>query len=515
MGGTHLFLQMVGAILVLYLFLYNSFQLAFVFVAFREVRRRLRGRAYGDLDIVYGSPFTSPLSIIVPAYNEETTIVESLSSLVRLRFPRMEIIVVNDGSTDGTLDRIVREFGFRRMEITYEERISTRPVRGFYELRGGLPPGVIRWVVVDKENGGKADALNVGINASTCPMFVSMDADSVIDENALLQAFRIMLRDEGIVAIGGQVALVNGCEVHEGQVRRVGLPASSLARFQVVEYMRSFSIGRTALARLNAIMIISGVFGIFRKDVVVKVGGYLTRNLTGKLVREYVGQGRDTVCEDMEIIVRIQRYIKEKRLSSRVGYTPEPLCWTEGPETLRSLGKQRNRWMRGLIETLVYHRAILLNPRYGTLGWFAYPFFVLFEFVGAPIELFGYLAVPPLYALGLLSGRFLFLFFILSVVYGTLVSVSAVVTGAWSEATSRSRERGSSLLQYRERRHLAVLLAYALLENLGYRQLTLWWRIRGIWDYYFGRTGWEKFGRKGFGAAPVQPAKQAGGGGGC
>jgi cellulose synthase/poly-beta-1,6-N-acetylglucosamine synthase-like glycosyltransferase len=502
MSGAVLVLQTLSALLVLYFLLYNSFQLAFVLVAFREVRRQLRGRVYEDLDIVFESPFTPPLSIIVPAYNEETTIVESLSSLVRLRFPRMEIIVVNDGSTDGTLDRIVREFGFRRMEITYEERISARPVRGFYELREGLPPGVTRWVVVDKENGGKADALNVGINASTCPMFVSMDADSVIDEKALLQAFRVMLRDEGVVAIGGQVALVNGCEVHAGQVTKVGLPASSLARFQVVEYMRSFSVGRTALARMNAIMIISGVFGIFRKDMVVKVGGYLTRNLTGKLVREYVGEGRETVCEDMEIIVRIQRYIREKRLSLRVGYTPEPLCWTEGPETLESLGKQRNRWMRGLIETLVYHRAILGNPRYGNLAWFAYPFFVLFEFLGAPIEFFGYLAVPILYATGYLNGSFFSLFLLLSVAYGALVSVSAVVTGGWSEATSRYRERGSSLLRYRGRRHLAVLLAYGLLENLGYRQLTLWWRIRGIWDYYFGKTGWEKFERKGFREAP-------------
>ena len=182
MSGTDILFQGLGAILILYFLLYNSFQLAFVLVAFQEVRRKLRGRAYEDLDIVYQSPFTPPLSIIVPAYNEETTIVESLSSLVRLRFPRMEIIVVNDGSTDGTLDRIIREFGFRRMEITYEERITTRPVRGFYELRENLPTGVIRWVIVDKENGGKADALNVGINASTCPMFVSMDADSVIDE---------------------------------------------------------------------------------------------------------------------------------------------------------------------------------------------------------------------------------------------------------------------------------------------------------------------------------------------
>ncbi|HZD54863.1 MAG TPA: glycosyltransferase [Candidatus Aquicultoraceae bacterium] len=506
MSGADFVFRGLCAVLILYVLLYNSVQLAFVLIAFREVRRRLRSRAFEDLDIVHGSPFTPPLSIIVPAYNEERTIVESLSSLARLRFPRMEFIVVNDGSTDGTLDRIVREFGFRRMEITYEERITTRPVRGFFELREGLPAGVSRWVIVDKENGGKADALNAGINASTCPMFVSMDADSILDEDALLQAFRAMLRDERIVAIGGQVALVNGCEVRDGKVRAVGLPDSPLARFQIVEYVRSFAIGRTALDRLNATMIISGVFGIFRKDVVIRVGGYLTRHLTGKLVREYVGKGRDTVCEDMEIIVRIQRYIREKGLDSRVGYTPEPLCWTEGPETFGSLGKQRNRWMRGLIETLAYHRALMLNLRYGNLGWFAYPFFVLFELVGGPLELLGYLAVPPLYALGFVSGGHLLLFLAVSIAYGTLVSVFAVVTGAWSERTSRNRERGRSLLHYREPRHLAVLLAYAILENLGYRQLTLWWRIRGIWDYHFGKTGWEKFERKGFDTVPARPA---------
>jgi cellulose synthase/poly-beta-1,6-N-acetylglucosamine synthase-like glycosyltransferase len=500
----------LSSIILLYFFLYNSIQFAFLLVAFSEVRRQLRSRAYEDLDIVYESPFTPPLSIIVPAYNEEKTIVESLSSLLGLRFPRMEIIVVNDGSTDDTLGAILREFGFRRMEITYEERITTRPVRGFYEFRGNLPPGVIRWVVVDKENGGKADALNVGINASTCPMFVSIDADSLIDEGALLQAFRIMLRDDGIVAIGGQVALVNGCEVQGGRVQRVGLPGSALGRFQMVEYIRSFSVGRTALARWNSIMVISGVFGIFRKDVVVKVGGYLTRYLTGRLAREYVGKGRDTVCEDMEIIVRIQRYIREKGLPLRVGYTPEPLCWTEGPETFESLGKQRNRWMRGLAETLSYHRAILFNPKYGNLGWFAYPFFVLFEFVGAPLEFIGYLTMPVLFALGFLSSTFMLLFFILSVTYGALVSVAAVVTCGWSERTRRYQEQGSSLLHYRDRRHLMVLLGYALLENLGYRQLTLWWRVRGIWDYIFGKTGWEKFERKGFDKSQAQPAEGAG-----
>lgn len=508
MSETHLALEILGALLILYLFSYNSFQLAFVIVGFWQVRRQLRGRAYEDLDIVHGSPFTPPLSIIVPAYNEETTIVESLSSLLRLRFPRTEIVVVNDGSTDGTLERIVHEFGFQRVEITYEDRISTRPIRGFFELREGLPDGVVRWVVVDKKNGGKADALNAGINASTSPMVVSMDADSILDETALLQAFRIMLRDEEIVTIGGQVALANGCEVHRGQVQTLGLPKSSLARFQVLEYLRSFSIGRTALARLDAIMIISGVFGIFRKDLMIKVGGYLTRNLTAKLAHEYVGQGRDTVCEDMEIIVRIQRYIKEKELPFRVGYTAQPLCWTEAPETVGSLAKQRNRWMRGLAETLYYHRVLLLNPRYGRLGWFAYPYFLLFEFAGAPIEFLGYLVIPIFWALGLLSIQFLFLFFVVSVGYGALVSVSAVVASAWSEPIDTALGRRKSLLHYRRRRHLALLIVYAVLENLGYRQMTLWFRMRGIWDYYFGKTTWEKFERKGFGAVQASSLEE-------
>ena len=499
MGVLLLFLQSVSALILLYCLAYNTIQIVFVGIAFHEVRRRLRSREYEDLDIVFGSPFTPPLSIIVPAYNEEKTIVETLNSLVRLKFPRMEIVVVNDGSKDGTLGKIVDHFGFRRMEITYEDRITTAPVRGFYDKRTGLPAGVIRWVVIDKENGGKADALNAGINGSTCPFFLSMDADSIIDEEALLQAFRLMLVDARIVAIGGQVALVNGCVVRNGQVRSVGIPSSHLARFQIVEYIRSFSIGRTALGYLNSILIISGVFGIFRKDIVLKTGGYLTRSLTGKIAGEYVGPSRETVCEDMEIIVRIQRYLQEKRLKMRVGYTPHPLCWTEAPESLSSLAKQRNRWTRGLIETLVYHREMFFNRRHRRIGWFAYPFFFFFEFLGAPLELLGYLGIPLMYALGLLSVEYLLLFLIVSVAYGALVSVTSVITGAWSERASPLRPKGSSLLNYTRPRELAVLLMYALLENFGYRQMNLLWRVRGVWDYYFGKKGWEKFERIGFG----------------
>jgi cellulose synthase/poly-beta-1,6-N-acetylglucosamine synthase-like glycosyltransferase len=491
-----------GLAVLAYCLVYNTIQGAFVAIAFREVRRQLRGKAYEDLDIVHDSPFTPPLTVIVPAYNEEKTIVESLHSLLRLRFPRFEIVVVNDGSADGTLRRIIERFGFERIEITYEDRITTAPVRGYYERRGEMPAGLMRWVLVDKENGGKADALNAGINASTCPFFLSMDADSLIDESALLQAFRMMLSDDGVVAIGGQVALANGCEFREGRVVRMGLPRSHLARFQIVEYIRSFSLGRTALGRLDSILIISGVFGVFRKETVLRVGGYLTGFLTGRIAREYAGEGRTTVCEDMEIIVRIQRYIREKGLRQRVAFTPYPLCWTEAPESAASLSKQRNRWTRGLVETLSYHRTLLFSRRHGRLGWFAYPFFLLFELLGAPLELLGYLAVPAFSLAGILKPQFLGLFFLASAGYGSLVSVAAVVAGAWPEPAGGGGSVHATLLRYRGR-DVAVLLLYALLENLGYRQWTLWWRVRGLWDSLFSQKGWEKFERKGFGEQRV------------
>ena len=487
----------LGYVAIVYCVAYNAFQIAFVGIAFREIRFCLRGKAYEDLDIVLGSPFTPPLSVIVPAYNEEKTIVESLSSLLRMRFPRMEIVVVNDGSRDRTLRKIVEHFGFERIEITYEDRLTTMPVRGYYERRGALPPGVNRWVLVDKENGGKADALNAGINASTCPFFVSMDADSLVDLDAFLQSFRVMLADDDIVAIGAHVALANGCAVRGGRVERIGIPASPLARFQVVEYIRSFSMGRTALGFLDSILIISGVFGIFRKEIVVAVGGYLTKYLTGKIAREYAGEKRSTVCEDMEIIVRLQRYIREKGLRKRIAYTPYPLCWTEAPEDPGSLAKQRNRWTRGLIETLSYHRALLFSRRHGRIGWFAYPFFLLFELLGAPIELMGYLSLPALYLLGALSFPFLGMFFVASVGCGTLVSVAAVAAAAWPERMGGAGQPHASLLRY-SGREVAILLLYAVLENFGYRQLTLWWRVRGTWDYLFAAKGWEKFERKGF-----------------
>ncbi|RJQ51796.1 MAG: glycosyltransferase family 2 protein [Nitrospiraceae bacterium] len=476
----------------------HSVNLFFIIIAFRDVRRLLISTGYEDFDIAMTSPFTPPLSIVVPAYNEEKTIVESINSLLKLKFPRLEIIIVNDGSGDSTLEVLKKAFNMKRSDMNYPEKITTARVRGCYASRSGLPAHVQRFVLIDKENGGKADSLNAGINASFCPYFVSIDADSLIDEAALLQAFRSVLDREDIVAVGGQVAIVNNSEVAGGKVIKARLPVKWLVRFQVVEYLRSFTMGRTALSRLSSVLIISGVFGIFSKDFVQKIGGYLTRNLTSKVACEYTGRQVETVCEDMEIIVRIQRYIQEKKLRKRIEYVPHPVAWTEAPEILSSLAKQRNRWQRGLMETMIYHRKMLFNRNYGRIGLFAFPYFLIFELLGAPVELLGYITLPLLFYLDNLSYTYLFLFTAASIFYGIFISVLSVVISAWPEKTSETDMGGKSLIRYQETREIVTLVIAAVMENFGYRQLTMWWRIKAIADFIKGKKGWEKFERKGF-----------------
>jgi len=485
-----------------YFFMQNSIMFLFVVISHFEVRRKVIGRGFEDLDFIMNSPFTPPISIIVPSYNEEKTIVETVRSLILLNFPRIELVIVNDGSSDRTLEVVKKSFRMKRIDIDYLNRITTAPIKGFYEARPFTDTHVVRFVLVDKENGGKADALNAGINASRCPYFVSIDADAIIDEAALLQAFRSLLDNRNIAAIGGQVAIVNGCEVKDGKVVRAKLSSRWLVRFQIVEYIRSFTLGRTALAKLDSLLIISGVFGIFEKELVQKVGGYLTKHLSSKLANEYTGKS-ETICEDMEIIVRLQRYIYDKKLDKRIAFLPHPLCWTEAPETFENLSKQRNRWQRGFIETMLYHRKMLFNPCYGRIGLFALPYFLVFEFLGAPIEFLGYATLPLFYALNLLSTDYLVLFFLVAILYGILVSFAAIIISAWPEKTADIGETTKTLIYFENMKDLLILLIFSIMENFGYRQLTVWWRLIGIYDFFKGKKEWDKFARKGFGTEPL------------
>jgi cellulose synthase/poly-beta-1,6-N-acetylglucosamine synthase-like glycosyltransferase len=503
-GYLVLFVVVVQPLFLVYFLLYNTYTLWLIALSARQVRRRVAGHFIEDLDLIDEGDLTKPLTMIVPAYNEEVTIVDSVTGLINSDYPRFEIVVVNDGSTDATLERLKRAFRLRRTDVPYRPAIATAPVRAMYEATLTLPRGVMQVIVIDKDNGGKADALNAGINASTTPYFVSLDADSILDQRALKELMRVVQEDPKVVAVGGQVAIANGCTVRNSHVVHVGLPRRSLARFQMVEYLRSFTAARTGLDRVHAILILSGVFAVFEKETVIRAGGYLTPYLRHRLTEEYVGGQARTVCEDMEIIVRLHRFVLDKLHDRRIAFLPHPVAWTEVPETFESLRKQRGRWYRGLRESLRYHRGMMWRPKFGRIGWFALPAFWLFEYLGPLVEVAGYLFVLFLFLVEKILGQqiisyeYLLAFLLASLGYGVLVNIFAVLVGVWRFRYGLADRLQRRLLPFSRRREVLTLLLYAVLENFGYRQLTLYWRLRGLWDAWRGKTGWEKFGRVGF-----------------
>lgn len=491
---------------LIYFVVYNTYTLSLIVLSARQVRRRVAGHFIEDLDLIDHHDSTKPITMIVPAFNEEVTIVDTVTNLVHCDYPRFEVVVVNDGSADRTLEVLRQAFRLRRTDLAYREAIGTAHVRATYEATIPLPPQVTKVVVIDKENAGKADALNAGVNASTSPYFVSLDADSILDQRALKELMRVIQEDPTVVAVGGQVAIANGCTIRNGRVVSVGLPDNTLARFQMVEYLRSFTTGRTGLDRLDSILILSGVFAVFEKETVIRAGGYLTPFVSHRLVREYVGARVGTVCEDMEIIVRLHRFVRDKLRNKRVAFLPHPVAWTEVPETFDSLRKQRGRWYRGLRESLLYHRAMLFRKQFGRIGWFALPAFWLFEYWGPIIELLGYffvilfLLLQIIFQRDFLNESYAVAFFLASLGYGILVNLFAVLVGAWRFRFGLADRLQRGLLPFNRRRDVLILLLYAVAENIPFmfRHWTLVWRMRGLWDAWRGKTTWEKFERMGF-----------------
>ena len=487
-----------------YFILYTGYMMVLIALSARQVRRRVAGHFIEDLDLIDESDYTKPLTMVVPAFNEEVTIVDSVTNLVHCDYPRFEVVVVNDGSSDHTLDVLKEAFRLRRTDLPYRDAIGTARVRAMYQSTIKLPKNVSQLIVIDKDNAGKADALNAGINASTAPYFVSLDADSILDQRALKELMRMVQEDPRIIAVGGQVAIANGCTIRGGRVMSVGLPSHPWARFQMVEYLRSFTTGRTGLDRLDSVLILSGVFAVFEKETVIRAGGYLTPLVQHRLVGEYIGARASTVCEDMEIVVRLHRFIRDKERTRRIAFLPHPVAWTEVPERLDSLRKQRGRWYRGLRESLFYHRDMLFRKKFGRIGWFALPTFWLFEYYGPVIEAFGYLFVAVFFILErifgvqILNEQYAVAFLLASLGWGTLVNVFAVLVGAWRFRYGLADRLQRGLLPFSQRREVLILLGYAVLENFFWRLLTLYWRLRGLYDAWRGKQGWEKFARQGF-----------------
>jgi cellulose synthase/poly-beta-1,6-N-acetylglucosamine synthase-like glycosyltransferase len=420
----------------------------------------------GSLWQRYGD-FSPPVALLVPAYNEQATLVDNVRSLLSLHYPRFEIIVVNDGSTDGTLDTVVSAFGLRRVTRAYEQAVPHRPVRGLYRS-----PDIPNLLVVDKENGGKSDALNAAISISRCPLFCAVDADSLLETDALLRAVQPFVADPTrVVAVGGTVRIANGSQVRAGRVVQIGIPRSWLVRFQIVEYFRAFLLARLALSRFNVLTVVSGAFGIFRRRTAVEAGGY----------------SRDVLTEDLEIVVKIHRLMLERQRDYLIRFIPEPVCWTEAPESLRVLSRQRTRWHRGALETFVRHASMLFNPRYGRMGFIGFGQMLIVDVLDPPFEVAGYVLIPLLWAFGVLSIEYLLAFCALSISFGIFISVTSLVL---QELELRHLPRA---------RHLVTLAIAAVLENFGYRQVNNLWRVVALWRYLRGTPQrWGDMSRAGF-----------------
>jgi cellulose synthase/poly-beta-1,6-N-acetylglucosamine synthase-like glycosyltransferase len=431
-----------------------------------QVRRYFRRLVHARLQRSVRSALTPPISICAPAYNEAEVIVDAIRSMLSLRYPEHEVVLTNDGSTDDTLGRLIEAFAMHRVDQPEHARLATRRVRGVWRSRVHS-----NLVVVDKENGGRSDALNASINYARYPLVCCVDADSLLEPDALVSVVRPFIeRPDRTIAAGGIIRVANGCEVTRGHVTKVGLPRQWLPMFQTVEYLRAFTAARTGWSMVNSLLIISGAFGIFRKDAVVDVGGFAT----------------DSIGEDFELCMRLHRRMRELKRPYHIAFVPDPVCWTEAPARLRQLGGQRDRWHRGLTDTLLRNRGMIFNPRYGAVGVLGLPFFVLFEFLGAFIEVAGYIAIPLGFALGYVNPGMAALFFLLAVGSGISLSLSALLLedvafrkfGAW--------------------RDFGRLVLFCLLENFGYRQLMTYYRVRGFWSYLRGDHAWGHIDRAGF-----------------
>ncbi len=443
---------------------------ASIYFAHLVIARRVLGRtaveARSETLWQRYSDVAPPIALLVPAFNEEKTIVESVYSLLSLAYPHTEIIVVNDGSRDRTLDVLKQTFALEPVERSYDRIAPHAEIRAIYGT-----PRLPRLLVVDKHNGGKADALNAAINLARSPLIAAIDADSLLDADSLIRAVRPFVNDPLLtVATGGTVRIANGCQIRSGRIVQVGLPRNVLALFQIVEYLRAFLAARLALSAMNTLTIISGAFGVFRRNVVLAVGGY----------------SLDTVGEDLELVIKIHRHLLDQGKDYAIDFVPDPVCWTEVPESLTTLGNQRARWQRGALEVFFKHAGMLANPRYGRIGFLGFGQMLIVDVIGPVVEVLGYALIPLFWALGVLQVEYLLAFLGLTFSFGVFISVGSLAL------------EEKELRRYPDVRSIMILCLAAIAENFGYRQINNFWRLRGWLQFMRRKKGWGGMVRKGF-----------------
>jgi cellulose synthase/poly-beta-1,6-N-acetylglucosamine synthase-like glycosyltransferase len=461
------FLEISNHLLFWYYLASNFAYLVMLVVALKTTAGHQQRLQSHPIPWIKQSPFAPPITIIAPAHNEEKSIRVAVKNLLEIDYPDIELIVVNDGSADRTLAEIRDEFQLRSVRSVYVSKTKTAEVRAIY--RSEVDP---RLVVIDKKAGGsKADAVNAGLNATTSPYVCVVDSDSLLERDALLRIMLPVLSDpKRVVAVGGIIRVLNGSEMQGGQLTRVRLPRKWIEAIQVVEYLRAFLIGREALAQANMLTIISGAFGVFRTDLVRAVGGYRP----------------GAIGEDFDLVARLHRYLLQKGADYRIQFVPDPMCWTEAPSDLKSLGRQRARWQKGLIQVLWDNRDMLFRFRYGRIGLLAFPYLWLFELMAPILEVGGIFTIAAAAWLGVLSRELFMQFLMFGYAFATVISIGSVLQ---EEITYK---------RYNDWQDVARLVSCCFFEHFPYRQMHMVWRLQGLWQYLRGDMTWKSLKRQGF-----------------
>ena len=457
----------VNIIFILTILLFGSYLILGIFSAI-ALRKYLRKNSYINFNSLMLSPLSPKISIIAPAFNESKTIIDNVRNLLSLYYNNFEVILVNDGSTDDTFEKIRTEYELTRVNYYFDYRIPCAKIRGVYKSKD---PSYNRLTVIDKSNGGKADSLNAGINICKSNLFVSVDSDSIIEPDSILKLVKPFLeeKDRKVIGAGGVIRIVNSCEVESGNIHEIHLPKKILPRLQVLDYTRAFLLGRMAWSQLDGLMLISGAMGIFDRETVIKAGGYSIK----------------TVGEDMELVLRMRRKMAEDKVKYEVTYIPDPLCWTEVPSDFRSMRRQRTRWTRGLVESLRAHSKMFFNPKYGRLGVLGYPYWFFFEWLAPLIAFAGFLYTIYLIFLHSINWPFYLLLFLFVYTFAVSLSTWAIL---FEEVTFH---------KYKKKRDVLKLFAAALVEPFFYPMHT-YFAVRGNIEALRGKKGWGSAKRSGF-----------------
>jgi cellulose synthase/poly-beta-1,6-N-acetylglucosamine synthase-like glycosyltransferase len=476
-------LRIIEKLLIIYFSVYFIVDIGLYIYALSVFRRKRKNHA--SIPDYSGHP----VSVIVPAYNEQVSVVHCTRMLLELDYPDYEVIVVNDGSGDATLETLLQHFQLTKVEKDREQHIVTRSVRGTYASEDG------RLVVMDKENGGKADSINAGINISNGKYICTIDADSILDSNALKEAVSPFIMHPGTLVTGGQLAAANDLVLVHNKIVSSKTPSNIWVLWQIIEYIKSFMISRIGLSRVNALLIMSGAFSLYKKEDLIKIGGFLTSINKHPYILQTIGPGRQTVCEDMEIVIRLWQYKRDNKIRSKAVFLPEPVCWTEVPDNGKNLFKQRSRWHQGLAETLKIHQNMILEPSYGMTGLVGLPYYLIFELLSPLVKVFTFLFIIASIALGIINYLWAILL-LASVMLTTAIILSS--TTAMIEHWSQQRHAvNRDALRYKTYKDWIWLIVAGIISEFSYSFYKVFAQITGMINFAKGKSNWNKFDRRG------------------